>query len=82
MDSERRFVMLAILLEAPVDRLERVLDLLGEGELTDEKVCRGRLVLGLPIQPESYLANPQMFRSLGCQPKEVREQLEELGIDC
>lgn len=72
--------MLAILLEVPLSRLERLLDHLGEGELTSHRLWVAQEVLGLPIPPLSYLAFPRMGVDLGCQPREVRELLKELEL--
>ena len=75
--SDRRLTILAEVMETPLDRLERFLDLLGKQPLTEDRIAGAQYALGLPTPVCSHLAFPLMALPPN---REACELLEEFGL--
>lgn len=75
--SDKRLATLAMVLESPLDRLERFLDMLGKQPLTEDRIAGAQHALGLPTPVCSHLEFPLMNLPSN---REACELLEEFGL--
>ncbi len=75
--SERRLAILAEVMETPLDRLKRFIDMLGTQPLTEDRIVGAQYALGFPTPVCSHLAFPLMDLPPN---REACKLLEEFGL--